>query len=495
MIRTSVAHPDFWTIVITLATSLLPWQASQGEVTRTQDNTTTIDLKPLWDTARLCANPHKGWYHHYYDNGTHIYPIREDADLLAFPGMDHLYVRLSWRHFEPEEGKFDWSRIDDLATKWTAKGLRIAVRVTSKEPSQIVTDTYATPEWVAKAGARGTMHRIWERDVWVPDYGDPVFLEKLAAFHRAFAKRYANQPWLAYVDVGSIGTWGEGHEWPAGEQPTVAVVKKHLDLFREIYPKALLVVSDDVAHKDRPNQDELAIRSHVEQLGIAWRDDTPLVAYFIRTHPETSSVVRPDYFKKTYPLRPVILECDHYPHVKREGDWVGRNGVGRGADILRGAMRVMRPTYIGYHGLAEEWLSENPELAVELANWCGYWYFPETLTAVSPLRAGTRQDIAITWQNRGLAPAYHRYTLELRLRGPATHRFEAKTSDNRKWAPDDSTKESYTLEFPADLPAGNYELAVRMTDPASGRFIQFGLKEAQVDPEGFHTLCSLEITR
>ena len=28
------------------------------------------DLRPLWDTERVLRNPYKGWYHHYYDNGT-----------------------------------------------------------------------------------------------------------------------------------------------------------------------------------------------------------------------------------------------------------------------------------------------------------------------------------------------------------------------------------------------------------------------------------------
>ncbi len=27
---------------------------------------TTHDLRPLWDLAKPSANPHKGWYHHYY---------------------------------------------------------------------------------------------------------------------------------------------------------------------------------------------------------------------------------------------------------------------------------------------------------------------------------------------------------------------------------------------------------------------------------------------
>ena len=48
---------------------------------------------------------------------------------------------------------------------------------------------------------------------WEPVFDDPVFLVKLENFLRAFAARYDGKPWLRYVDIGSIGDWGEGHSW------------------------------------------------------------------------------------------------------------------------------------------------------------------------------------------------------------------------------------------------------------------------------------------
>lgn len=61
------------------------------------------DLTPLHDPARVLVNPHKGWSHHYPDNPPNKYRIAKDEDLLAFPGMDHLYIRLAWAYLEPRE--------------------------------------------------------------------------------------------------------------------------------------------------------------------------------------------------------------------------------------------------------------------------------------------------------------------------------------------------------------------------------------------------------
>ena len=48
--------------------------------------TQVTDLRPLWDTERVLSNPYKGWYHHYYDNGTRNYRLSSDDDLDQFPG-------------------------------------------------------------------------------------------------------------------------------------------------------------------------------------------------------------------------------------------------------------------------------------------------------------------------------------------------------------------------------------------------------------------------
>lgn len=63
-----------------------------------------IDMKAKWNDKIALENPHKGWYHHYFDNHVERYLLAEDSVLLDFPGMDHLYLRLSWAYLEPKEG-------------------------------------------------------------------------------------------------------------------------------------------------------------------------------------------------------------------------------------------------------------------------------------------------------------------------------------------------------------------------------------------------------
>ncbi len=156
----------------------------------------TVDLSEKWDTTRVLENPDKGWYHHMLDNGIEKYLIQDEEQFHSFPGMDHLYLRLAWGFLEPEEGVYDWSHIDRIVEKYVPLGYGISFRITCKEtgnkyfsaPFEINGVRYATPPWVEEAGAVGVVPDQYGPPAWTPDWDDPVFLEKLDNFHRAFAR-------------------------------------------------------------------------------------------------------------------------------------------------------------------------------------------------------------------------------------------------------------------------------------------------------------------
>jgi hypothetical protein len=80
-----------------------------------------------------------------------------------------------------------------------------------------------------------------------------------------------------------------------------------------------------------------------------------------------------------------------------------------GADFFRESMKLIRPTYIGFHGYLGEWLEDNPELTIELLNLAGYWYFPRTFV-INEIN-GKNLSFSIEWLNKGVAPAYSAYKL------------------------------------------------------------------------------------
>jgi hypothetical protein len=468
------------------------------------------DLTPLQDAKRVLVNPHKGWYHHFPDNHPNKYQIARDADLLEFPGMDHLYIRLAWAYLEPKEGQFDWPVIDRLIEKWTAHGLGIAFRISCKETStDRIEQQFATPRWVMEAGAKGGHYRAGKEvgpdGPWEPAFDDPIFLAKLDRFLAAFATRYDGKPWLRYVDIGSIGDWGEGHTW-AGSRKTLsfAVRKEHVDLYLKHFKRSQLVISDDFVYALSNPTERAAFHQHVLTNGISYRDDSIMVNGYFAGTSDTFTVRSPEFFADAYRLTPTVLELEHYRNVKGPGNWEGRPdssvarfGKGKkGPDFFRGALGLLHATYIGYHGDARDWLTDNPELTKELLNKCGYWLFPKSLELPDKLMAGATVPLTLTIENRGVAPPYVPYELRLKLSGAGGRVIKVLGAGGKSWLPGAPVASKYELSLPADLKPDEYKLAIGLFDRSGSqeRPVEFGLKALLRDSEGFYELTKVPVT-
>jgi hypothetical protein len=342
------------------------------------------------DTAAALVNPGMGWQFHHYDNNIRNYGVNLDpSDTVdEFPGLSSIYLRLAWSFIEPEEGKFNWSIVDTPAARWIAKGKQVAFRFTCAEGSP-----YATPEWVRKAGAKGNLinpgrgvspdGRLWE-----PDFDDPIFLEKLDHFLAAAAARYDGNPEVAFIDVGSFGTWGEGHTYSGSLLPySAATIRRHIDLYKKNFKHTLLVANDDLSNQGRG----LEVIQYARQMGLTLRDDSILVeagprAYF-------HAYLAPLFWTEV----PVILESEHYGPSKQRGAW------GDGSLYLQ-AIEDYHASYATVHWYAREFLAACRPLIDKINLRLGYRLqlveasWPAEVRRNEPLAAGYR------WRNAGVAP-------------------------------------------------------------------------------------------
>jgi len=469
-----------------------------------------IDMKPHWNDQIPLENPHKGWYHHFPDNHVNKYIVANDSDLTEFPGMDHLYMRLAWAYLEPQEGQFNWDVIDEYIEKWTAKGLGISFRISCRETRcDRIEQQFATPKWVMEAGAKGGYYLKGEKTgpegPWEPVFDDSVFLEKLDNFLKAFGARYDGKPCLQYVDIGSVGDWGEGHTYFGSRRLyNFDQLKIHIDLYLKYFQKSQLVVSDDFVYNIKDPDERQKMHQYIVQNGISYRDDSILVNGYIGNYTTTFTVRSPEYFKTVYKDRPTVFELEHYGTVKRLGNWLNEpgsslaeHGNGKtGADFFRSALQLLHATYIGYHGYAHKWRGDNPELTNELLNRCGYWFFIHTVEVPDELVAGEIADISVTWENRGVAPAYNDYELILRLEGPETMTVNVPAG-NKNWLPSSGDKiysENYRIKLPEKLKPGDYDLYLKLFSAQVFRTVYLPLNPALKDEQNFYKICTLKVT-
>jgi hypothetical protein len=363
---------------------LLAWhpafaQAQSGTVVRPKD------------TGIALVNPGMGWVFHHYDNdivrfGTRLEPW-DTVD--EFPGVGVVYLRLAWGYVEPQEGKFNWSLVDIPSQRWIAKGKQIALRFTCYESGN---QPNATPEWVVRAGAKVFYDPRRDRDKpgapprYEPDYDDPIFLEKLDHFLAAVAARYDGDPNVAFIDIGSIGIWGEGDPVPSREF-TGGTVRKHMDLHLKHFKKTLLAYNDNLTFRGKGFQSML----YAKETGMTLRDDS------ILCRPGIEAVYTHYYAGAFWPRLPVILESGVYGNAVQRGWWED------GSAYLR-AVELAHASYASVHWWPREFLKDNRQLIDSINRRIGYRLQLQEASLPEEVSAGGQMMLPHRWRNNGVAP-------------------------------------------------------------------------------------------
>ena len=354
------------------------------------------------DDGRVLRNPDMGWTMQYYSNVPYNYgsTISPGDAMEWFPGCTVCYLRIPWAYLEPEEGKFNWAALDTPAQRWIERGGQIAFRITCSESWL----PFATPKWVKEAGAKGVFYDFGPKGGvrpdgknWDPDFADPIFLEKLENFLRAMSARYDGRREVAFMDVGTYGTWGEGHTGWSSRIPDAEawpVVKRHIDMHRRLFPRTQLVISDDVAGSQNPDPDP-DVLSYARAKGVGWRDDSimvsPKVPWF--------HVRQAERFWRTLPI---VLEHEHYEPAKKKCAWSG--------ELLVKSVEDHHASYMSIHGNPRLILDENRAAIDRINRRMGYRLRLMTASWPDEIAVGAVSAdvfrVSWTWGNAGVAPCY-----------------------------------------------------------------------------------------
>ena len=458
------------------------------------------DLRHLADDKTVLENPHKGWYYHFLDNGYARPAYRDrltEGQRLTTPGLNYMYLRFDWGDIEKEEGIYDWSYLGHVLESWGALGYKFTLRICTFEGANI---TYATPKWLIDRGI-GATHVIPEdaissdpnlsveemkKGAYEPDYGHPLYLEKLDAFLAECSKRFDKDPRIEYMDIGTFGTWGEGHT-SAGSRKLygVDVVKKHINLHLKHFPHKTLMINDDfIAHVARSDKEGAsALYDYCINKGLGIRDDSICVRSFSERF-GYDTLRLPTLFANFAKNAPVDIEFAHVHHNQEDL-------LKDGYPIVE-ALRHAHATYAGYHGYEEDWFAKVPYLSEYCANRLGYWFFIEGIDMGTP-SSGCSEMAKVYIRNNGFSKCYHQYDLQLRLTDSEgnSYRLNTKYPDSTRWEGDKTFEEVFRVSY-ADIPAGEYHVELALLEGETP--IKLALKQELLQPDGYYRLAQIRVT-
>ena len=411
-----------------------------------QPTSNYVDLTGYCDDITVLNNPHKGWYIHYVDNGLNrsFYRdgIKNPIDIADIPGTKYLYLRFDWSDLESKEGEFEFEKIDEIFETYAPFGYKFIFRLCTYEASS---EFVATPDWVFDYGAKRIKA---DRDL-EPVYDDPIFLKYLDKFVSAFAQRYDGHPLIESMDIGTIGTWGEGHtSFGSWTHYPVETYYKHIDIHTRHFTKTRLTMNYGIlvaVYGDTDGARKMAQYAYDKGMGV--RDDSLGVPYYIERY-GYDTLITHDLFDVFYKKAPVDIEFGHYNQTGKPEYFKD------GYPMLEGLKRA-HATFAGFHGYVDEWLKDNANFHNYVANRLGYWYFVDGYDF-------DKDCLKLWMRNGGFAPAYYGYTAKIVLRGKdKSYTVYEGEAENKNWLPDKQCVQNYSVDL-SSVPKGEYDLCFGM---------------------------------
>jgi hypothetical protein len=368
----------------------------------------------------------------------------EDLGNERYPISGVIQKRWYWDKLEPEEGKIDFSMIDHVLAKAAKNRQQLNFRVMCQNVKMRI------PKWAMEQGIKQ------------PYYDNPVFLELQAKLIKALADRYDHNPNLAYVDIGTVGEWGEWHTTTNNiasqktniEMPSHENCVKIIDMYLQNFRKKPLLMLIGGAKKN--------VLHYAVKNGAGWRADC-----WGDMDKEKWNLMKGGY--------PKMLSSGHaYDAWKRgpvalETCWTMSHWYKRGWDIdyiLSWALeRHATEVNNGDEAIPEKWWPKVQEFEKKL----GYRFVLKQLRYPAAVKTGDTMHYAMQWENKGVAPIYQRCPLVFRFRSAndAKRAWTVKTDEDiAKWMPGLSTSQG-KITIPHDIPRGKYEVDIGIVKPGT----------------------------
>jgi len=425
------------------------------------------------------GNPYKGWV-------GWATRAKDDADGAFYNEKNAVYLAFRWSELEPEKGKFDIEGIKEKydLDYWKSKGVRINVRFVMDNPEVLEEGQESRmdiPQWlyeelqaeVAKGNidSAGTFYN----DVpnlggagFSPNYNSALLIKYHERAIEELAKYFDDNSISAFVQIGSLGHWGEFHTWPEGTGvfPNPSTCAKYMEAYTKYFKNVKLGL-----RKPYPYAAENGFGLFNDIFGTSQFADTYSYLGYINngdtdmpyaTDAEVKASAMPNFWKTNY-SGGEFAQGDVRLHVTNEG--------------VIGCLEQLRDTHVSWLGPCSPADMENKEILsslyeaniLALQKKMGYNFALERVSKISEtISIGTETAVNMIWNNEGVAPFYYNWPLELSLIDQSGNVVFTQAVDGNitDWMPG-RTSVDVKLNVDSSVKSGTYTLAIAVLDKDS----------------------------
>ncbi|MCD8129697.1 MAG: DUF4832 domain-containing protein [Lachnospiraceae bacterium] len=317
------------------------------------------------------------------------------ADTKACEDTQLVYIGLTWARWEPTEGVYDIQYLEETyhIEQWQEEGKHAVLRFLCDVPgsSGHVMDI---PEWLYLQTMDGSFYTTSYGSGYSPNYENSTFRAAHRAAIEALADYCNESDFVAYVEIGSLGHWGEWHvhsDVEGAGMPDAEICLEYVLDYYDSFTNARLLMRrnyemaaelglglyNDMTGSETSTRGWL---SWIENGGSQQTDGKALEYRALENFWETAPVG--GEFTSATPMEEML---------------------GENLDMTLSLIEETHMSFIGpYCPTGEEAQSEG---AQEVLKRLGYRLYISGLTTSYSLRENELQ-ISMTWENTGIAPMY-----------------------------------------------------------------------------------------
>ena len=136
------------------------------------------------------------------------------SEHIQSPAISMEFAYLRYNEVATARGVYDWSKVERLMSDAAKRGHQLILRLHDTYPGR----PSGVPAWIkAVPGYRDSTEKSEGKPTGFPDWTNTEWRRFVLEFMSEFARKYDNDPRLAFLEVG-FGLWAEYHVYDPGEK-------------------------------------------------------------------------------------------------------------------------------------------------------------------------------------------------------------------------------------------------------------------------------------
>ncbi|NLH15316.1 MAG: DUF4832 domain-containing protein [Phycisphaerae bacterium] len=387
------------------------------------------------------------------------------------------------------KGQYNWEPLENLLNDIASRGCQTIFRFYLEYPGKPT----GIPGYLLNEGlhvheyTNTNTQPFPHRPVITPDYQDRNLRAAMTAFIAEMGKKYDGDPRIGFITAGLLGTWGEWHTHPRNELwATREVQIEIMDAYEKAFRNTFVLLRYPAGNNDLSYAPTFQRRMGYHDDSFGWatlNTGRKGDEWFFLTRMATGGPAGLEVWKR-FPIggeiRPELWGCL----------WNENGCTPRGQDFAE-CIRQTHASWLMDSSTSRNLNEDQRRRAEAAAASLGYELHVSKYSA--RIQSGRLQTLSVTVENRGVAPFYYPWTVQVGILDSTGNAIQSWDTDWKlpSILPDHSAR--FEFRPPTEYSAQQGILAIRVVNPMSGGVpLRFANTNQDRHASGWLTLVTLK---